>query len=107
MIELVIKINEDVFTRLFDNGIQDNEIAVDDVCEMARALRLGTPLPEHNGRLIDKRGALTNGDVIWALFPNISIETVYGGDIWFRVDNSYFRCSESWWNSPYKGSDSE
>lgn len=37
MIELVIKIDEDVYTRLFDNGIQDNEIAVDDVCEMARA----------------------------------------------------------------------
>ena len=45
-VKLVIKINEDVYTRLFDNGIQDNEIAVDDVCEMARALRLGTPLNE-------------------------------------------------------------
>lgn len=43
-IELVIKIPEDVHTRLFDNGIQDNEITVDDVCEMARALRLGTKL---------------------------------------------------------------
>ena len=50
--QIVIDISEDVFTRLFDNGIQDNEIAVDDVCEMARALRLGTPLPPH-GRLID------------------------------------------------------
>lgn len=43
--QLVIDIPEDVYTRLFDNGIQDNEIAVDDVCEMARALRLGKPLP--------------------------------------------------------------
>ena len=42
--KIVIDIPEDVYTRLFDNGIQDNEIAVDDVCEMARALRLGTPL---------------------------------------------------------------
>lgn len=42
--ELVINISEDVYTRLFDNGIQDNEISVDDVCEMARAIRLGTPL---------------------------------------------------------------
>lgn len=49
---IVIKIPEDVYTRLFDNGIQDNEIAVDDVCEIARALRLGKPLPEHHGRLI-------------------------------------------------------
>ena len=53
-IELVIKIPEDVYTRLFDNGIQDNEIAVDDVCEMARSLRLGTPLPKGHGRIIDE-----------------------------------------------------
>ena len=51
--ELVIKLPEDVYTRLFDNGIQDNEIATDDICEMARALRLGTPLPKGHGRLID------------------------------------------------------
>ena len=51
--KLVIKIPEDVYTRLFDNGIQDNEISVDDVCEMARALRLGTPIPKSHGRLID------------------------------------------------------
>lgn len=49
----VIDIPEDVYTRLFDNGIQDNEIATDDICEMARSIRLGTPLTEHHGRLID------------------------------------------------------
>ena len=41
--KLIVDIPEDVYTRLFDNGIQDNEIATDDICEMARALRLGTP----------------------------------------------------------------
>lgn len=51
--KLVIDIPEDVYTRLFDSGIQDNEIAVDDVCEMARALRIGTLLPKHHGRLKD------------------------------------------------------
>ena len=51
--QIVIDIPEDVYTRLFDNGIQDNEIAIDDVCEMARALRLGTSLPKEHGRLID------------------------------------------------------
>ena len=51
--KLIIDIPEDVYTRLFDNGIQDNEIATDDICEMARALRLGTPLPKGHGRLID------------------------------------------------------
>ena len=44
--KLIIDISEDVYTRLFDNGIQDNEIAVDDICEIARALRLGTPLDD-------------------------------------------------------------
>lgn len=44
--KLIIDISEDVYTRLFDNGIQDNEIAVDDICEMARALRIGTPLDD-------------------------------------------------------------
>lgn len=42
--KLIIEISQDVYTRLFDSGIQDNEIAVDDVCEMARALRMGTSL---------------------------------------------------------------
>ena len=46
--KVVIDISEDVYTRLYDNGIQDNEIAVDDVCEMARALRLGTTLPSED-----------------------------------------------------------
>ena len=48
--KLIVDIDEDVYTRLFDNGIQDNEIAVDDVCEMARALRLGTPLDNDSER---------------------------------------------------------
>lgn len=38
----IIDIPEDVYTRLFDNGIQDNEITTDDICEMARALRFST-----------------------------------------------------------------
>ena len=41
--KIVIDIDENVYTRLFDKGIQDNEISVDDVCEMARALRIGKP----------------------------------------------------------------
>lgn len=42
--KLLIDISENIYTRLFDCGIQDNEIAVDDICEMARALRMGTPV---------------------------------------------------------------
>lgn len=51
--KLVIDIPEDVYTRIFDNGIQDNEIAADDIREMARSLRLGTPLPKGHGKLKD------------------------------------------------------
>ena len=54
MQEIVIKIDENVYTRLFDKGIQDNEIATDDICEMARAIRNGTVLPKGHGDLIDR-----------------------------------------------------
>jgi len=59
--QIVIDIPEDVYTRLFDNGIQDNEIAVDDVCEMAMAIRKGTPLPEGHGDLVDRQALIDNG----------------------------------------------
>ena len=67
--QIVIDISEDVYTRLFDNGIQDNEIAVDDVCEMARALRLGTPIPKGHGDLID-RGELLKQPMDAANYPS-------------------------------------
>lgn len=53
MMEIVIKIDENVFTRLFDNGTEDYEIANDDLFAIAKAIRKGTPLPEHHG-LIDR-----------------------------------------------------
>lgn len=49
--KIVIDISEDIYTRLFDNGIQNNEIAVDDVCEMARAIRKGYPVKNHSKRM--------------------------------------------------------
>ena len=52
--QIVIDIPKDVYTRLFDNGIQDNEIAVDDVCEMARAIRNGVPISEFLKELLIK-----------------------------------------------------
>ena len=44
--EIVIKIDENVFTRLFDNGMEDYAI------DIAKAIRKGKVLPEHHGRLI-------------------------------------------------------
>lgn len=53
MMELVIKIDENVFTRLFDNGIEDYTIMDNDLFAMVNSIRHGTPLPKGHGRLID------------------------------------------------------
>ena len=88
--QIVIDIPEDVYTRLFDNGIQDNEIAVDDICEMARALRLGTPIPDN----------ATNGDVMISLYPNLKY-TIQNGRVvtTIGVASSF---DLDWWNAPYQ-----
>lgn len=49
--QILIDIDENVFTRLFDNGIEDYEMANDDLSAMA--IRRGAPLPKGHGRLID------------------------------------------------------
>jgi len=52
-IELVIKIDKNVFTRLFDNGIEDYEIANDDLLAIVKSIRKGVPLPEGHGKIVD------------------------------------------------------
>lgn len=47
--KIVIDIDDNLYTRLFDNGVDNYDDAVD----MATAIRKGTPLPEHHGRLGD------------------------------------------------------
>jgi hypothetical protein len=47
--EIVIEIDENLYTRLFDNGVDNYDDAVD----MAKAIRKGTPLPKGHGRLKD------------------------------------------------------
>ena len=88
--KLIVDIPKDVYARLFDNGIQDNEIAVDDICEMARSLRHGTPIPDN----------ATNGDTIISLYPNLKytiqnnrVVTTIGLASSFDLD---------WWNAPYQ-----
>ena len=47
--KIVIDIDDNLYARLFDNGV-DN---YDDIVDMAKAIRKGTPLPKEHGRLID------------------------------------------------------
>ena len=52
--QVVIDVDDNLYTRLFDNGVNNYDDAVD----MAKAIRKGIPLPKGHGRLIDA-GALT------------------------------------------------
>ena len=64
--QVVIDIDEDVFTRLFDSGTEDYGIVNDDLFAIAKAIRKGTPLPKGHGRLIDAKDVgeyLTLADV--------------------------------------------
>lgn len=42
--KIVIEIDENVFTRLFDNGIEDYAIVNDDLFSIAKSIRNGIPL---------------------------------------------------------------
>ena len=57
--EIVIKIDENIYTRLFDNGIG---VSLNDNIEMSNAIRNGTPLPKGHGRLIDADALIFNAD---------------------------------------------
>ena len=49
--QIVIDVDENVFTRLFDNGTEDYEIMNDDLFAIAKSIRNGTPFPK--GHWID------------------------------------------------------
>lgn len=70
--EIVIDIDENVFTRLFDNGTEDYEIVNDDLFAIAKSIRKGTPLPKKHGRLIDGDKVL---DEIEKQYPASASET--------------------------------
>ena len=53
--QIVIDIDENVFTRLFDNGTEDYAIMDDDLFAIAKSIRNCTPLPKGHGRLIDEK----------------------------------------------------
>lgn len=47
--QVVVEINDKLYKRLFDNGVDNYDDAVD----MAKAIRKGIPLPKGHGRLVD------------------------------------------------------
>ena len=47
--QIVIDIDENLYTRLFNNGVDNYDDAVD----MAKAIRKGTPLPKGHGKIGD------------------------------------------------------
>lgn len=58
--KLVIDIDDNIYTRLFDNGVDDPDDPIDiatvinDTIDIQTAIRNGTPLPKGHGDLIDK-----------------------------------------------------
>ena len=42
--QIAIDIDENLYTRLFDNGVEDYEIAKDDLSTIVQSIRKGTPL---------------------------------------------------------------
>ena len=56
--------------------------------------------------MIDKRGAVTNGDVIKAVFPNIRIKESEKLVDALQLD-ILTTFSKYWWNSPYRECDKE
>ena len=53
--KILIDIDENVFTRLFDNGTEDYAIVNDDLFAIAKSIRNGTPLPKGHDRLIEAK----------------------------------------------------
>ena len=52
--QIVIDIDENIFTRLFDNGVEDYEISNDDLSAIAKSIRKGILLPKGHSDLIDR-----------------------------------------------------
>lgn len=67
--KLVIEIDDNLYTRLFDNGVDNYDDAVD----MAKAIRKGTPIPKGHGRVGDLDIILT-----WLVFKGIIDELKCG-----------------------------
>ena len=85
--QIVIEIDENVFTRLFDNGTEDYAIANDDLFAIAKAIRKGKPLPKEHGRLKDVDAFITK--VKEDRKHSAYLRSWTADDVLSALDNSY------------------
>lgn len=58
--------------------------------------------------VIDKRGIVTNGDVIKAMFSDVDVkERNNGYEVYFGVGTAIQFFNRKWWNAPYKAGSEE
>lgn len=81
--QIVIDIDENLYTRLFDNGIDNYDDAVD----MAKAIRKGTPLPKGHGRLGDLDAVMSDICASVNEMTNIGI-MVDGEYLWAKLNDA-------------------
>jgi hypothetical protein len=72
--QIVIDIDENLYTRLFDNG--DEYVA--DMRRACVAIRKGTPLPKGHGRLIDESDFMPDSDYEDGVFYAVSVGQITG-----------------------------
>lgn len=75
--KIVIDIDENVFTRLFDNGIEDYAIINDDLFAIAKSIRNCTPLPKGYGDLVDRNAINERFYGIWRELECYSNQPTY------------------------------
>lgn len=84
--QVLIKIDKNLYTRLFDNGTDFYD--TDDILAMAKAIRKGTPLPKGHGRLGDL-DALREEVSSWGMNdyePSDFTDTIDGSDTIIKAD---------------------
>ena len=56
-----------------------------------------------NCQLSESEGAVTNGDVIKAMFPDVEVkERNNGYQVYFGIGTAIQYFNHMWWNAPYK-----
>lgn len=81
--QVVIDIDDNLYTRLFDNGVDNYDDAVD----MAKAIRRGAILPKGHGRLIDVSDLTPDADYEDGIFYAVSVGQIENAPTIIEADN--------------------